>query len=445
MAFNPDKFLAETKSTAPVSFDPDKFLNETKAEKTQSMGEQIGRKVLSTLPVIGAAAGGVVGAGAGLLTGPLAPFSSSVGAVAGAGVGGAGGEALKNLIEHYTFGDEKSSSDLITEPLKAGKDMAMYEAGGAALMAAPKVIYGGAKNAVDSASKYLTKKAGEGLEYTPIANKDAVEAAARNLNIEVPKGVLTNNPTYQKLESGLSQSGSIPARDIRKSYESMREGLSKAVNKISDMKTPDSDFALGGEIRKDLIEQVNKNKEPIKELYDNIVPNLQKIPVNNSVVNTVFGNLKKNPIFQTQSGKAFLDEHKGIISNTPELASLKEVRSSLRDLVNNNSLPVDANRVAELQKAVTSIRNNSIEALKTTLPKNAHPEVDSLISEISLADAAHASGVKDINSVKSILGNKPIGSPSTFVNKLSEAKESELAQKAINLDVTSMRNLKGKN
>jgi len=121
---------------------------------------------------------------------------------------------------------------------------------------------------------------------------------------------------------------------------------------------------------------------------------------------------------------------------------LKELRTGLKGMVNKNSLPVDQMRVESLRKAVTKIRDNSVQALKRDLPEGAHGEVDGLLNEILLADTAHASNINDLNKIKSVVGNKPINSASDFVSKLSDMKEADLAQRVSNLDVTSLRNLK---
>lgn len=412
------------------------------SQPKESLGRHALRTALDALPVVGAVAGGAFGGGAGVVEG-MGPLSIPLGAaqgVAGASLGAAGGESLKNILKSYLLDEKQTVSDVFKKPAIAAKEGAMWEMGGQAIGAVPGLIKSGAQGV----KNFVASKVGPSVEYTPIANKEAVERAASELGLNLPKAVLTDNPTYQKLESGLSQSGSFPAKSIRDTYNNFYKGLENASSKIADLKTPESDFSIGKAIQKDITDQVSASKAPVKELYDSVVPDLQKIPVDQKVVNKVFGQLKKQPIFQTQDGKAFLQEHKDIILNTPELASLKEIRSSLRDLVNGSSLPVDQNRVAALQKAVTSIRNNSIEAMKNGLPKSMHSAVDDLLGEISLADSAHASNISDINSVKSLVGNKDFNSPSTFLSKVGDMKESDLAQKASNLDVTSLKNLKEK-
>jgi hypothetical protein len=328
--------------------------------------------------------------------------------------------------------------DRLTNAVKSG-GLAALTAG---ILESPGILKGAGKAGKD----LIAKKLGQNIEFTPVANKDAIEAAAKDLGISsVPKAVLTDNPTYQKLESGLAQSGSFPAKNIREQYNQFFKAIDDASEKIASLKTPESDFALGQKIQEGLTKNVGDARAPVSKMYEDLTPHLKKIEVNPQVVNKQFGALKRNPLFQTKDGMAMLEEYKTAASQQPELASLKEWRSTLRDSVAPNASPLEAKRMDAISDAVTSIRDNSIHALKEHMPKEFHGEVDNLIDDISLADAAHSSNIKDINAIKGIVGNKDFKSPSTFVNKLGEMKESEIAQKASNLDVASFRNLKDKN
>lgn len=404
----------------------------------QGLGEKITRGALNTLPVIGGIAGGIVGGAAGI---PALGFGAIGGGVVGAGLGSGAGEALKNFGENYFLGEEKTREQIYKDPALAIKDGMMYEMGGQALAAVPGLVKEGASKATD----FVLNKMGQNIEFTPVANKEAIEQAAKTLNINnVPKAVLTDNKIYQDLESGLSQSGSLPSRSVRDQYDNFFKNIDDAAQKIAEMRTPESDFAIGGKIQKELGEEISKLRAPVSELYENVTPELRKIPVDEGVVNKAFGALKRNPLFQTKDGIEMLEEYKSIAASQPELASLKEWRSTLSDSVGGNASPLEVKRIEALRNTITSIRDNSIEALKTQFPKSAHKEIDNLISEISLADSAHASNIADINSVKGVLGNKSFGSPTTFLNKLAEAKEGDVVARASNLDISSLKNMQQK-
>lgn len=399
----------------------------------ESTGKKLVRGVINSLPGVGMIGGGAVGTAAG-----------PIGTVGGAAMGYAGGKELSSLLKQYILGDAPESAKPGDQAARVAtnlKDGAMYEMGGQSIAAVPGLVKAGAGAVKNLAANKLGQNA---VEFTPIANKEAVEQAAKNLNIDLPKGVLTDNPTYQKLESGLSQSGSLPAKPIRDQYNQMFKGLDAASNKVADLKSPDSDFAIGKQIQTTLTKSVKDSQTPVAEMYKDLSPSLQKIPVNEQVVNTQFGALKRNPLFQTKDGAEMLEEYKSTALSQPELNSLKEWRSTLGDSVGPNSSPIEAKRIQALRDTVTKIRDNSINSMKLDLPKDAHGEVDNLINQMALADKAHASNIDDINSIKGIVGNKDFGSPSSFVNKLSDMKEADVAQRASNLDVSSLKNLQDK-
>lgn len=432
--FNPDQFLTETAPQA-TGFNPDKFLAETAQAPAKPMGygEQLGRATLDAIPAAGAMVGGII----------ATPETGGLGTVPGAALGYGAGKQLSRMLKNKIYGDDIGSTDPVGMAKQSVGDLkegAMLEMGGQSIAALP----GLAKSGYGAASDFIKNKIGPSLDYTPIANKEAVQSAAQNLGLNLPKAVLTDNPTYQKLESGLSQSGSLPAKEVRDQYSILNKGLDAASQKIADLKTPDSDFVIGQGIKSDLTNQVKSAKAPVTDMYNAIAPDLKNIPVDEGVTNKVFGNLKKNPIFQTTDGKEFLEEHRDMVSNQPDLASLKELRTTVGQSVAHGDADITKLRADQMQRALTSIRDNSVEALKSNLPTEAHGEIDNLQNQIALADSAHASNVKDLNSIKAMVGNKPISSPGSFLSKVGDAKEADFAQRAANLDVQSMQNLKDK-
>jgi CRISPR/Cas system CSM-associated protein Csm2 small subunit len=304
-----------------------------------------------------------------------------------------------------------------------------------------------AKAAADKLKKAIASKLGANAEFSPAGNKDEIIAAAKSLGIEeheIPSALLTDNPTYQKLESGLSQSGSLPAKGTRDQYNNFFKKIDDAKEKISALKTSDSDFSLGQQIREDLAKNVGDKRKPVSELYNDLQPSLRKIPVDTTEVNKAFGALKRNPLFQSKDGVEMLGEFQQTAHSQGDLNSLKEWRSTLSKSVEANAAPIKAARMDAIKQAVTNIRDKSIMATKASLPESEHEVVDQLANQLALADSAHASNINELNSVKSIVSNKNVGSASEFTGKLSDIKEADLAERAANLDVSSLKNLKSK-
>jgi len=393
--------------------------------------------VTRSLPAVGSILGGTAGIPLAGLTGPLA----SVGL---AGLGYAGGEALKNTLES-AMGDDKTEEQIYMDPIIGLAKGATYEAGG---QVAGKVLgkaWDLTKGGYRAVKGKIASGLGKDISYVPKENAAEIVNAAEKLGInDVPKAVTSSNPGYNEVESGLSQSGSLPAREYHSQYANFNKGVENAAGKISDLRTPESAHEAGSAIQQELSKEITSKKAPVSEMYQALTKNLQKIQVNKSVVNKVFGVLKKNPIFATKDGQAMLEEYKNIVSSQPELNSLKELRTNVGKSLSKDASELDDIRVNAIRDAITSVRDNTIHFLKKDLPEALHGEVDDLIDQVALADKAHAGNINDLNSIRSILGNKPVSSQGGFLSKLGDQKEAEVAAKAANLDVTSLTNMKEK-
>ncbi len=97
--------------------------NDTWGEFKQNTGVPILDNVLKALPVVGAGAGATLGI-------PAMPVG---GPVIGAGVGGASGKSLENVIRRFTGIGERPTSPVMS-PIKTGAEMATWEAGAPALL-----------------------------------------------------------------------------------------------------------------------------------------------------------------------------------------------------------------------------------------------------------------------------------------------------------------------
>jgi len=395
-----------------------------------SATEGLTRGFIETLPVVGSAAGGLLGA-------PLAP---PFGALGGAGLGAAAGESAKTYLKDILFNEKKPVVENLKDIGMAGLEGSTGEAGGQVLAKSAAYI-----PSVSKGIEKLTSKLGKGVEFTPVQNKEAILEAASKLGInDIPSSMLTSNPGYQALESGLAQSGTFPAQEVKQTYNKFFEGLKKTSGELDALKTGQSDFSLGKSIKENLQNQVQSLRQPVSELYKDIEPHLKNISVDKDVVKKAFSVLKRDPMFQTIQGKEMISEFKNATLKQPDLLSLKELRTSIGNSLGPMASPLDESRARALQKTITSVRNNSVEALKAGLPKGQHGVVDELINQIALADATHSSNINEVNAIKNILGNKEFDSPSTFLNKLSDVEESKLAERAGSLDVNTLTNLKEK-
>lgn len=429
--FNWDDHPIADKSSGGFNWDDHPIAQPAGPE--ESTGKRLLRSTIDT------AVPAITGMGAAVLA---APETGGLGSLPAGALGYAAGKQLARILNNRILGDSDTAKGVVDQTVRSAgdvKDGAMYEMGGQIIGAVP----GLAKSGAGAASKFVKSQLGKGAEYTPIANKEAVEGAAQSLGLKAPKAVLTDNKTYQELESGLSQSGSFPAKETRREYDAFNKGLEKASSKIEDLKNTSSDFKIGSDLKADLGKQVSSGAEPISQMYKELHPEMKQISVNEGVVNKAFGALKRNPLFQTSEGRAMAEEYQQAVQSQPELASLKELRSTVHDSLGRDASPLEQKRIDAIYDAMTSVRDNTVNSLKDSRSVTGG-KYDQLIDKISNADSAHAAHLDDLNTIKQIVGGKDVGSPSGFLRKLGDMKESDLAQRAANLDVKSLQNLKTK-
>ncbi len=396
------------------------------------------RTNIDALPMYGQAAGS--------LFGPI-----------GSGLGQAAGNSLKEginslidrpLSDNFRLPTKNHIAEVLDDSVKNFNEGVVY---GMAGDIAAKGLQAGARGAQGLIANRA--KALKGFyDRPPVENLDEILAASDRLGVKPLEAMKTSNKYVQDLESGLSQSGSIPARSVGEAYENFFAGLNKAGEKISSLATPDSDFAIGKALSEGLENQVRSSQAPVKELYDKVNPELFHIPVDESVVTKQFAALKRQPIFRTSDGSQFLQKYADdLLSSSKNLADLKEFRTNLKGSLSRTASDLDKTRLDAIYDAITRVRDGSINSVASVddfisgAGKTIQKESGTLLDDIALADAAHASNMSEINSLGELIGNKGnLKSPSDFLNKLSQVSEDELTKRASNSSLNTLTNLKEK-
>lgn len=415
-------------------YDPpsEEELKSVGASPQPGFGERIVRGALKTLPAVGAI-------GAGLLA---TPETLGIGTIPAAAGGAVAGKSLEDTLENSIYGTgPKSYKEQAQGLAEAGIGGATQEMGGQVI---PEIASGGLnllKKGAAATNRGLAKAIGGDIEFMPKTNAVEIKAAGDRLGLDVPSAVLSSNPHYQDIEGSLSQSPTIAAKPIRDLYDNFQTGLERAGEKISDLHSGESNFSSGKQIKDNLAKQIENTQDPISKMYQDLQPHLQNIPVDQGVTNVAFGQLKKNPMFQTGEGRAMLDDWHQATAGQPELNSLRELRQSLDGSLSPNSSPQDAARVSALRNTITKVRDNSIEALKSSMPSGAHSEIEKLGNDLALADAAHSSHIGDLNAIKSIVGGKEVGSPTEFLRRLDNLSEEQIAKRAGDLGVSDLESI----
>ncbi|HEY8272171.1 MAG TPA: hypothetical protein VIG33_14875 [Pseudobdellovibrionaceae bacterium] len=146
------------------------------------------RGAIKALPLAGTVAGGAFGTVAG---GPLGPLSGPV----GAGLGGAAGKSVENILDHYLYGDEKSYNDILVDPAKEALNSSTMEMLGPVTGELGNLGVKGLKNVSSSMSK-IPKRAMEvyaerGPEVAKISAKSENDLAegADQIRQDIQKSV----------------------------------------------------------------------------------------------------------------------------------------------------------------------------------------------------------------------------------------------------------------
>ena len=455
MAFDPTKYLAETTPTLPTKkgFDPSAYLAKQE-EQTPSMFESAISELAQTIPRQIEEAGGLkeitkTGAKAGLSVLPMAgtvgggllgAYGGPMGAVAGAGAGAVAGESLKQMGEKYFLGEEgpKSSQEYLQSLGEAGLGGAGAEMGG---------------QLVSKGLGFLGEKAGKVYEKSRSGvkqNLKDIQGAAESLGIDLPEAWKTTNIYEQKVEQALGQSPRPLGTAIREKYESFKKGIEKVGAELEALKPEKSPFEAGKEFAEGLTKEVKAAKEPVTELYENINKTLQKVHLDPTVTNRYVGGLKRDPVFKTVDGQAFIDKTTKDLSTLKTVADIKEYRSNLLKNITDATSEIDRIRYEKIYDSLTNLRDASIQNMKNDpfikqMGKEGAGLVDELHNQLALADAQYATNIRELESIKGVIGMKgAVKSPSQFLRNIEKIPEEKLIETAANTDIKTIQQFQKK-
>jgi len=384
------------------------------------LGEQITRGAIETIPILTGMGGAALGTGLG-----------PAGTVGGGALGYAGGKSLTRGLLGSIYGDKVPSlkESLIQVPKDLAEGASM-ELGGQLISKAITPV-GKIISSTGSALK-------QGYKYTrdlPKSNAEGIIEAGKLIGVTPTKGMLTSNPLIGQLESGLAQSGSIPAMEIRAQQDLLWKQLENAKGKIPIENSQQTAYETGNIAKQSIQKNIELNKTPVTEMYNALEKDFLNIPIDLKTANREFGILKKSTMFKTKDGEAILNNAIDDVSRLDNLASLKEYRTNLLRSIPSSSSDLDKIRMTEIYHKITDIRNNSIAALQNQpefkfAPKGARGELAQVVDQITLADSAHKTNMDQINKVRHLFGQKePFKSSSEFVKKVQEIPNQNLTEK----------------
>lgn len=299
----------------------------------------------------------------------------------------------------------------------------------AIIPAAKKVaeVAGGLKNAIVSwAEQYKTM---------PKPNAEEITSAAQSLGFEPTKGMLSQSKDIQALEESLVKGGGLFAGDAIKKAKGAQAGIKSGLEKVELQTTPASTQEVGQNIASGLDDEFTRITAPVSEAYKLVDKPLQKIPVNESVVNQVIGLARRNDLFRSDKGEQFLAQLKSDILKQTNVKSLNQFISNHWKTSSPTSSPLEKSFVDASYGYLKAIRDNSINAIKADLPQAEHQAVDQVMDTLVTAESGFAANIEQLNKASQLIGVKigKITSPGQF-----EALVEKMSHEAIGKNAKSM-------
>lgn len=420
VAFDPDKYLAEKAKAAPAAFDPDKYLAEKTGAHAAPSKDRAWYDIepktaiqgaLNALPTAGMAAGGIAGGVAG---GPLA-------ALGGAGLGQAGGTALKNLGEHYILGKDKSRAEIYGDPLKAVPEGAAAEMGGQVLGAG----LSGAKGLVTG----LAAK----------ENAPEIAAAAKRLGFDASPGMRSGSQTVQDLESSLQQSPTLAGALVRKQTRPIAEGIKNTAEGLVKDQTPLSPFDTGQKVKELLSRDVeNKFAEP-KRLFEDLRQYTKDIPSTTNSTRAVSRNMMSIPEVSTFEDGGAASAARSVAKVLEKNPSADEIKS-LRTMIGKKAsaaTDTDASGLWQIYDKLGRLEENTIKrgAIASARTEGEGNTIaQGMLGQLKSAKKGYSSAMDASGDFAQATGLGKVRSPDQLADKIQSIKSERLQKQLLPLD-----------
>lgn len=370
-------------------------LNEESKPWYDISAKGLGKSALESLPLAGSIAGGAVGS----LIGPW-------GTVGGAGLGAAAGKSLEEVGKSL-FTDEKAPTreEFYKGLGQEATSGAMSEVGGQ--IAEKGILKTG--EALGKLKGLLSDWQTQ-FKTMPKENTPEIIAASQALGFEPSKGMLSKSKQIQTLEEGLTKGGGIFSTPYIKQQQAMQEGISKGLGQVEKKATGATNIALGEEAAKNLLDEVARLEAPMKEAYQSIEKPLQKIPMNEPLINKAMGVARRNDLFRSTNGEAFLNEIQDEIKNLSSVKSLNEYISDFYKRSGPMATGREKAYIDSMYGVLKDLRNNTIynSAGRQSVKNN-------LIDTLANAEKMYADNINQINSISNVLGSSAdFKSPGAF-------------------------------
>lgn len=408
-------------SSQPQSFEVGKAPWETgearpvPVRQEQFPGEGYVRGGLKALPAAGAIVGGVLGTG-------LGP-----GGIAGGGMlGAAGGRALENIGESL-LGDQKTRQDIYVEPAKDAAFEGLLTGAGGLIGRGAKVAGRYIKAPIENMLARLSQPAKEGA-------KEIIESAER-LGTKPTKGMLTDQPFVQKLESSLAQTPSKAGQEVADKFTSVKDAMKGGAEKVFEpSRTALTNNQLSQSAREIMQSGITKKLEPAVSVYNTLEDTIGARPsvigVAEKSLSRVASNISKLPYVKIlgSAEEGFANQINKNLANIKNLQDLRNLRSYVGKVAGDNAVPSTMRNTAgeiydKLSRLEQSSINRAVFDLNPTKSKAIGTEI---IKKIRGANKVYASVSNELKDLAKQSGMGKIRNYADFERKLTEMSDEKL-------------------
>ncbi len=296
--------------------------------------------VMNQLPAAGAIAGGLIG-----------KLGGKAGEYVGAGVGGAGGEYLKNAESNLRTGTPMPD-DLGNRMLRAG-------GAGVAGQAVGNFIGGPVANSfMKSGVEDIAQ-----LGNRPGAN--AIKAAATKLGTTPTPGMLTSDTSTRNLENTLGQSNTIPGSYVRGQQEQVYDAMQNAAQSATKDANQVGSVDAGRDIKRGIFDYVRGRNEPIKQAYSEVEGQTKNIPIaiDDSGRKRVAANMLNvsGTQFSNSDPARIANQFSEWLSEAKNIDDIKQLKTMARQIVEDqNSSPAAKRAGQEIFGKLDRFHQNAI-------------------------------------------------------------------------------------
>lgn len=427
--------------------------------------------------------GGVLGAVIAPETGILGALSAPVRAVSGVGnavtrgaaavlpeatsavgrvVTQAGAHLLGSAVEGAAYGGGQSVSEqALGDPDLNGEKVIANIGKGALFGAAVGTLFGAAKgaiqskvptflsevdkSAIDSGNFETMVRASEDISDADKqgfiaglakekSNANEIRTAANDLGAPVLPSMTSDNKLVQKAESALLEGP--PTYPSMKAQQVAAQGIEKAQSAMEDVLGPEADItkaSVGDTLKNIVVQNVEKQAEPINALYTELKRDYEILPVNERSIKQIANNIRRI------EDVPFSPQAKSIAESAAKrVESLKTVDDvkRLKSIINQELSPVSATPIQKRMTAIiadklSNLEENSIVAFAKNemITKVAKNKILQLLDQREAANAQYSVFKDKLSRLGEVLGRKNPHGAQDFLDFLNDLTPEKVADK----------------